>query len=244
MPVASPTQANASSAGLRFLGASLGDYALNLSAPGAISEVPDPAGGPERVLEMTVDNDDVYPVTPTDDPRAQLQTPTRLSVGSSFWWRAKFFLPRDFPKSVPGWLVVLEGPYGPPFDGTPPWHVEINQNHIQWGRNSTYDWDVPWQMPLVRDQWVNVLMHCRFAEHGFVEMWVDGERVRFFGGDTFNPSHHRPTRRLLMRTRDSSNDGGTNFAVVMNYRERNMFNSVTVYQGETAVGPTFASVSP
>ena len=75
-------------------------------------------------------------------------------------------------------------------------------------------------------------------------MWVDGRRVRFFSGDTYNPGHHRATERLRMRTRDASNDGGANFAVLMNYRERGMFDSVTVYHGETAIGPTFDSVRP
>jgi hypothetical protein len=127
--------------------------------------------------------------------------------------------------------------------GTPPWHVEINHNHIQWGRNETYDWDVPWRMPLVRGRWVEILMHCRFARHGFVEMWVDHRPVTFFNGGTYNPSHHRPTRRLRMQTLDSSNDGGPNHAAILSYRKARMFDSVTIYQGPTAIGPTRGSVA-
>jgi hypothetical protein len=227
---------------LRFVGSSIGDFFLNQSAPGAVSEVPDPAGSGETVLKMTVDNSDVYPLTPTNNPRSQLVTPPLIKPGSTFWWRSKFFLPRDFPNWVPGWLVLLEGPYGEPFDGTPPWHIEVNHNEIHWSRNGNYDWDVPWQMPLVKGRWINVLMHCRFSGHGYVDMWVDGRRVTFFDGSTYNPNHVHRTRRLRMATRDHSNDEGSNFAVLMSYREANMFRTVTVYQGQTAIGPTFASV--
>jgi hypothetical protein len=226
----------------RFVGNAVRDFPLNQSAPGAVTEVADPAGSRERVLKMTVANNDVYPVTPTDNPRASLLTPTKIGAGESFWWRAKFLLPRSFPSSVPGWLVLLEGPYGPPFDGTPPWHIEVNRDHIQWSRNGVYGWDVPWRMPLVRGRWIHVLVHCRFARHGFVAMWINGHRVTFFHGDTYNPSDHRATRTLRMRTRDPSNDQGPNFGALMSYRKAGMFRSVTIYQGPTALGPTAASV--
>lgn len=227
---------------LGFVGNSIGDFALNQSAPGAVTEVPDPLGSGERVMKMTVDNHDVYPVTPTHDPRASLLTPTRIRPGDEFWWRAKFLLPHDFPHRVPGWLVVLEGPYGPPFASTPPWHIEISGRHIKWVRNSNYGWDVPWQMPVVRGHWIRVLMHCRFSRHGFVEMWINGHRVTFFRGNTYNPGHHRRTRRLWMQTRDRSNDAGANFAVLMNYRKAGMFRTVTVFQGPTELGATAAAV--
>lgn len=226
----------------RFVGNSIGDFALNQSAPGAVTEVRDPRGSGERVMKMTVDNSDVYPVTPTHDPRASLLTPTRIRPGDEFWWRAKFLLPRSFPRSVPGWLVVLEGPYGPPFDNSPPWHIEVKGRQIEWVRNGTYNWDVPWHMPLVRGRWINVLMHCRFSSHGFVEMWINGHHITFFRGNTYNPGHHRRTKRLRMRTRDQSNDRGANFAVLMNYRKAGMFRTVTVYQGATELGATAAAV--
>jgi hypothetical protein len=45
-----------------------------------------------------------------------------------------------------------------------------------------------------------------------------------------------------MRTRDNSNDGGANFAVLMNYRKAGMFRTVTVYHGATELGATAAAV--
>jgi Polysaccharide lyase len=227
-----------------FLGSSVDGFALDQSAPGAIAEVPDPAGSGETVFKMTVADHDVFPLTPTHDPRAELLSPATIEPGDEFWWSAKFLLPRSFPAPVPGWVTVLEGPYGPPYFGTPPWHIEVTRDRIQWSRNRTYGWDVPWKMPLVRGQWVEVLVHGRLAAHGFVEMWVDGRRVVFFRDRGFNPGRHAPTTRLRMQTLDRSNDEGPNYVSILNYRRHGMFPSVTVLQGQTALGPTRASVEP
>jgi hypothetical protein len=227
-----------------FVGSSIGGFALEQAAPGAVTEAADPAGSGETVFKLTVADADVFPLTPTRDPRAELLSPASIEPGDQFWWSAKFLLPRSFPASVPGWLTVLEGPYGPPFDGTPPWHIEVNRDHIQWSRNRTYGWDVPWRMPLVRGRWIEVLTHCRLGSHGFVEMWVDGRQVVFFHGDTYNPGRHAPTKRLRMATLDASNDLGPNYVSVLNYRRRGMFPSVTVFQGPLVLGPTRASVAP
>jgi Polysaccharide lyase len=225
-----------------FQGTSIGSFPFNESAPGAVREAPDPIGGGEAVFRMTVGDGDVFPLTPTVNPRAELPSPDMIHRGQEFWWSAKFLLPSSFPASVPDWMTVLQGPYGRPFRGTPPWHIEINHRRIQWSRNRTYDWDVPWQMPLVRGRWVEVLLHCRFSAHGFIEMWVDGRPATFFAGDTYNPSDHTPTRRLWMRTMDTSNDGAPNHASILSYRKAGMFRSVTIYQGPTALGPTRRSV--
>jgi Polysaccharide lyase len=239
-PKASPPASNSSSE-LLFYGDSVGDFAMNQSAPGAVSEVSDPTGSGQSVMEMTVDNSDVAPVTPTSDPRAQLLSPDIIDNGDEFWWSGKFFLPADFPTSVPGWLTVMEGPYGAPFDGTPPWHIEVNGSTIQWTRNDTYDYDVPWQMPLVRNQWIDVVVHQRFAADGWVEMWVNGQPVTFFSG-TYNPNHEAPTTHLSMATRDHSNDQGSNFTVIQSYRKAGMFSSVSLLQGPMAIGRTRESV--
>jgi hypothetical protein len=231
-----------SSADVLFRGSKIGDFHENQSAPGAVTEVPDPAGSGAQVLEMTVKNSDVYPITPTSDPRAQLLSPAIIEPGEEFWWSGRFFLPADFPSSVPGWLTVMEGPYGRPFDGTPPWHIEVNGSSIRWQRNDTYNWDVPWQMPLVKNSWVSVMVHERFGDSGFVEMWVDGQQTTFFGPGSINPDHEAQTDRLAMATRDHSNDEGANFTVIQSYREAGMFNSVSLFQGPMAIGKTRASV--
>jgi hypothetical protein len=229
------------SANLLFDGSKIGDY-VNQSAPGAVDEVANPVGGGESVFEMTVSNSDVFPITPTENPRAQLMSPPIFTRGEEFWMSMKFLLPADFPSPVPGWLTVLQGPYGPPYAGTPPWHISASGNYLEWSRNRTYGGDIPWQMPLVRGGWVSVLLHERFASNGWVEMWVDGQPITFFGSGTSDPNEIAPTQRLTMKTVDSSNDGGPNSAYIQSYRQAGMLSSVSLYQAPLLIGTTRSSV--
>ncbi len=142
-------------------------------------------------------------------------------------------------------MTLLEGPYGPPFDGTPPVSISVDDEEIRFQRGDTYDYDVAWQSDIVRGQWVDILFHTRFGSNGFVELWVNGEQVTFFEAGTpriFNPSHEAPTQKLAMQTMDHTNDGGPNFFVLQNYRKAGMFKSLTIYHGPTEVGTTRASV--
>lgn len=227
-----------------FAGSSIENFDLVQSAPGAVTEVADPTGSGETAFKLTVSDDDVYPLTPTSNPRAELSSPTTIQPGDEFWWSAKFLLPRSFPARVPGWVTLMQGPFGPPYNGTPAWHIEVHRGSIHWSRNRTYDWDEPWTMPLVRGRWIEVLVHTKLARRGFVEMWVDGRRVTFFDGDSYNPGDHASTKRLRMRTLDESNDRGRNYVSLLNYRKRRMFSTVTVYHGPLLLGPTRASVTP
>ncbi|MGN6557231.1 MAG: heparin lyase I family protein, partial [Solirubrobacterales bacterium] len=183
-----------------------------------------------------------YPITPTENPRAQVMSPPKIEPGDEIWWHSSFYLPANFPSSVPGWLNLLEGPYGGPFNGSPPWQIQVVGNSIQWTRNKTYSWDVPWKMPLVKEKWVDVVVHERFGSSGFVEMWVDGQPVTFFSGGTNNPLHVAPTTHLNMATMDSSNNGGANSIILQSYRKAGMFSSVTVFEGPLTVGKSQASV--
>jgi hypothetical protein len=227
---------------LIFSALHLSDFWLRQSAPGAITEAPDPAGSGETVFKLTVDDEDVYPVTPTENPRAEMLSPHTIEAGEEFWWSAKVFLPADFPASTPNFVTLLQGPYGEPWNGTPPFHIEVNGDVIKWQRNSTYDWDVPWQMPLARNRWVKFLIHERFGSDGWFEMWVDGQPVTFFGGGTFNPNGVVPTQHLAMQTMDRSNNAEPNSIYLMSYRKKGMFPSLTVYHGPLRIGKTRASV--
>jgi hypothetical protein len=231
---------------LLFSGSQIRDFADNQSAPGAVSEVPDPAGSGAQVLKMDVENSDVAPLTPTDNPRAQLLTPAFVKPGDETWWHTSFYLPADFPKDVPGWVNVIEGPYGPPYDGSPPVAISIEEDEIRFQRGDTYDYDVPWHEPIERGKWVDVLLHTRFGSNGFVELWIDGQQVTFFDNPedrhNFNPFHEAPTQHLEMATMDHTNDGGPNFFVLQNYREAGMFKSLTLYHGPTEVGTSREAV--
>lgn len=228
-----PNKAKASApapAGLLFNGSRISDFSLMQAAPGAIQEVPDPVGSGEPSLQMTVNDRDVAPITPTDNPRAQLLSPPLIENGDEFWLSTKFLIPQSFP-TVNGWMSLMEI-HGPPFNGSSPWQIEVVNGKLQWMRNGTYHWDVPWQMPLVKGSWVNVLLHERFASDGFVEMWINGQPVSFFGRET----------RLAMKTMDSSNSSGANSAKIMQYREEGMFESASVFFGSLKLGLTREAV--
>jgi Polysaccharide lyase len=216
---------------LLFDGSHIADFDLLQAAPDAVSEVPDPLGGGETSFQMTVDDSDVYPTTPTENPRAQALSTAIIDPGEEIWLETKFLLPDSFPAKVPGWLSLISI-YGAPFGGSSPWRIGIEGSTISWQRNDTYGYDVPWEMPLVRGRWITILLHERFATDGWVEMWVDGQQVSFPGAGA----------RIEMATMDSSNDQGPNAAKIMNYRQAGMFDSVTTYFGPLRLGRTRAAV--
>jgi hypothetical protein len=228
--VAKP-KATPSTAGLLFDGAHISDFDLIQAAPGAITEVPDPAGSGETVFQMTVNDRDVAPITPTENPRAQALSPPIIDNGEEFWLSTKFFIPTNFPTSTHGWMSLVSV-YGAPFGGSSPWQVEVVDGRLQWMRNGTYNYDVPWQMPLIKGSWVTVLLHERFASDGFVEMWINGQQISFFGRET----------KLAMQTMDRSNNGDANSAKIMQYREAGMFETGTIDFGALKIGTTRESV--
>lgn len=234
---------SANTTDLLFNGTKINQY-LNQSAPGAITEVADPLGGGETVFKFVVKNGDVAPVTPTENPRAQLVGPGNINKGDDVWLENKFLLPSDFPSKVPGWMALF-ATYGPPFDGSGAWGVEVNGDQIQWQRNDTYNWDVPWSMPIVKNQWVTVLVHEKFDTNGFIEMWVNGQPVTFFAKNSthyYNPNNVSQTTHLTMQTADHSEGVGPDSGRVMDYHQVNMFDSTTTYHGPLIEGKTRAAV--
>jgi hypothetical protein len=225
-----------------FKGTSLRAFFLVHSVPGAITEVPDPAGGGQTVFKFTVGNDDeTHGSTP--NPRDELLSWPNITAGDEFWWSTKFFLPSDFPASTPGFVTLLQGPFGGPTTGAPPFHIEANEGVLKWQRNETYGYDIPWQMPQVRNRWVRVTIHERFGRDGYLELWIDGKQVTFFApGSSYNPNRVPPTTRLEMETMDSSNDGSPNSLYLQQYRKKGMYPTLTTYEGPLLIGPTRDSV--
>lgn len=219
-----------------FVGQEVADYDRMEAAPGAITKVPDPAGSGELVFKFTVNDDDVYPVTPTEDPRAQLLSPDIIVEGAEFWLRAAFYLPADFPSGLPpgGWWALMELAYGPPYNEASPMPLTVKGNPglIGWQRNETHNFDAPWNMPLVKEQWIETLIRGLYSEEGWVEMWVNGGRVTFFDpGHPFvhNPNGIAPTQRLPTATRDKSNFEKPNSSRLASYRKAGMFEEATLY---------------
>jgi hypothetical protein len=223
--------------GILFDGSSLADYGIE-SRPNAITEVPDPAGGGDTVFKMTVRNDDVYPLTPTENPRAQALSPALIAPGDEFWLSTKFMVPEGFP-FVSGWMSLVSI-YGPPFEGSSPWQVGVYENEFRWMREDGRN--IPWHAPLVEGKWQTLLLHERFGTDGFVEMWWNGEQLTFNQRNDPNPDHLPETTRLEVPTMDHTNDQGPNSAKIMQYREAGMFGTESIFFGPLAIGQSRASV--
>lgn len=226
----SPSQ-NVFAPGLMFDGTHVGNFALIQSAAdNRIQEVPDPVGNGPNALRFRVPDGDVYPLTPTSSPRAQALSPPIIHRGQEFWIHDQVLLPRGFPSNLL-WFG-LAAVYGPPEDGSSPVALQVVENEIVIKRNSTYGYDRPWSMPLVTGRWIDYVLHERFGNDGWIELWIDGQRMTFKNGD----------QRLNMQTMDFSNDQGTNHVRITNYRPAGVANEVTVYHRGFKVGRTKESV--
>jgi hypothetical protein len=237
-----PPVTESSSVSPLFAGSSVRAFPTNHSAPGAISEITDPLGGGSKVIQMTVSNKDVYPITPTENPRAELTSQPVVAAGQEIWLHTKFLVPADYPTVPNGGWVSLVSFYGAPFNGPSPFHLEIDGDQLQWQRNGTYGFDVPYKSTLIKGQWNDVLVHEKFAEQGFLELWINGQQISFYTSGGYNPSRHAATTKLEMATMDSSNNGGPNSAKIMQYRQLGMFETGTIFFSGLQVGASRTSV--
>ena len=202
-----------------FLGDQIKDFPGKQAAPGAITEVSDPLGSGQTVFKYTVHNSDVAPITPTDNPRAQLETPDFVTPGLEFWFRTKLLVPADFP-TYSGWLTFY-AVYGPPFAGSGPWHISSQGGkYLEWEEHD-------WKIPLVKGKWIDLMQHGVFSEDGWLEIYVNGELSM-------------PKTKAALRNR--TNNGGPNNVRISFYRQKNMFESASIYWGPLLCGTTRASV--
>jgi hypothetical protein len=176
-------------------------------------------------IRLEVHEGDVKPLTPTDNPRAQLLTPNLIKPGTEFWLATDLYIPQDFP-FVEDWLSLISI-YGAPFNGSSPWQIEIVGDKLQWMRNAGGRYAVPWSITCPKGRWVSVLHHERFASDGWVETWVDGNLV---------------CPKYALATVDASNNGAPNYAKIMHYRAKGQFDQASVYFTGLRLGTTRASV--
>lgn len=195
-------------------------YAFVLqAAPGRITVRTDSPRQGTYYARFAAHNADVYPLTPTDNPRASLVGPRILFPGTTRWlsWSTRF--PGDFP-AVPGdgWLVFWQY-HGPPYVGSPSLGFGVVGTHLALERNQSYAYDTIWTGPMPRDRWIDFRMLVRFAQDstGFVELWVDGVQQVFTAG----------RRRLYMRTIEPDQISGVEIDPLL-YRDSDMFEFATL----------------
>ena len=171
-PPVTPETPGTSSSFPVFDGSHISNYSLLPAAPGAITEVADPLGSGETVFQMNVNNSDVAPITPTDNPRAQALGPGNINAGDEFWLETKFMLPENLPISprldVTGRdlrrALRRQRPLGRRHQRQP--ILLAAERHLRLGRALACP---------IKGSWVTVLLHERFATDGWVEMWINGE---------------------------------------------------------------------
>ncbi len=199
--------------GLLFNGTQISEYNLDQSVHLVLA--PDPVSGTcDSVFEMAVNNGDTNAnygsVEPTDNPRSQLLGPATLTAGENYWWSTKFLLPSSailpsdpFPTSFPasGWMSLMEGAYGPPFNGSPPVSFGVGEvngvEQIGWQRNGNVSangannkYDEPYTTPAAPyiGQWTYVLFNEQLgtcpqtqaelsantcpSDPGYIKMWL------------------------------------------------------------------------
>lgn len=235
-----------------FAGTSLAKYDLQIDK-GSITEVTDPLGSGQKVFAFTVPNEGI----PGDEEgkvcRAQALCPQALyTQGAELWERFAVMIPVGFPE-VTNWLT-FQALYGPPFEGSSPLAFAIDAigtasmegEYMCMRRNGTYSIDVPWAIRVPRGQWVEFIVHQKFSSNptgGFIEVWVNGVKVTFFDGSTYNPRGESSTQKLVMQLADGANGGGPNQAKVMHYRALDSVKATaTLYQKPLRIGTTRASV--
>jgi hypothetical protein len=165
------------------------------------------------------DDGDVFPLTPTDNPRASLVSPRILYPDTERWlsWSTRF--PTGFPViPLGGWLVFWQY-HGPPYTGSPSTGFGVEGSTMVLQRNQSYNYDRVWSKALVHDTWYRFVMHIGLAqdETGYIELWVNGIKQAFLNG----------TQRLYMRTIETDQTTGCEIDP-LNYRLRGMFSTVTL----------------
>jgi hypothetical protein len=220
----------------------------NLSAyptvihPERISIEDDPIlGSARKAMKFTVYDSDTGP---TEDPRAQVETPASLTSGQEFWAGWSTLFPSDWPSlpcGVGAWLTV-ESVYGKPYSDASPVHLGMRgcSGALTWQRNSTYGWDIPWEVPITRGKWMDFTIHERLSQDasvGFVEIYLNT-------GSGWQQQKLNGQPRLYMKTLDSSNYIGPNDMHLELYRMKGMFDKLSVYHAAHKIGTSFSAVAP
>jgi polysaccharide lyase-like protein/predicted xylan-binding protein with Ca-dependent carbohydrate-binding module len=197
--------------------------------------------------KFTVRDEDVWPLTPSENPRAQLSKVALFCEGDERWIGWSMYFPDDFP-DLPsdGWVNVGSLGFAPPFDDDAPFSINVqllnSGNSIYISRDSTYGEQrygetIIWTEPLMRGGWYDWVFHIKFSrngDEGFVEIWKNGQKQELPNGET----------KLFYRTLETETYPHCGNLQVANYRKRGMFDRLTMYHDQVKVGTSRAAVIP
>lgn len=191
-----------------------------------------PDGSLDKVLRFDCNGTDGTNIT--ENPRAQAKL-EGLTLPKEFWWSGAFWLPTTFPTNVPGWWNLLEGPYAPPYNGSPPVSIQLSGNRLQWISNEWHTgkdqimWSLPYA-PLIGKKTsykIIVEQSAKKEANGLVEMWINGAQMCSAAWPTLDGSNYQGPQNLWLQS----------------YRKLGMFSqTISLYHWFPKIGATRASV--
>ena len=210
------------------------------------------SGASDETTQVTVDNADVAPLTPTVNPRAQLVSPGGIiNSGGTYWVSFEMYLPASFPAGgAPsnGFILLNESGYGAPYAGSPPIALYANNGDFEIQRNASSSpaYQVAWQSPIVRGQWVRFTFHFLHSTNGWFELYMNGVQQELYDGPAQTPASDpnaaaNSTLQMPVNYQDSSDNTGPWYAYEQVYYSVNTFPSLTVDYKDFTVATTQAA---
>lgn len=197
----------------------------------ALVDEPTRDGG--RAARFSAADGDVAPLTPTANPRAQLNSKLDFAEGDNDYVGWSTYLPKGFPTGVNPWFVFFQF-HGDPYAGSPRLALGVKGGRIGLERDAAYRFDRPWTAPVRTGRWMDFVMHVKWSRNprvGFIELWLDGKKQSFA----------RSGKRLEMATIKA--DQKRVEIIPTNYRKRgSVRGTVTVYHDNIAVGTSYKAV--
>jgi hypothetical protein len=221
-----------------FDGGDLRQYeTIQEAAPDRITTVTSPARNGRFSARLTAKDDDLLG---GENPRAQLMTGPMHKPGDDRYIGWSTYFPEDFPAmDAPGAFFVFFQFHGEPDSGSPSIGFGVGADgRIELERDARYGYDRVWSAPLVRDRWIDFVIHVKWSKNedeGFIELWINGNRQTFEANGE---------ERLYTQTiQDDQNEGVR--TIPTNYRRHGSVpGDVTVFHDEVKVGATYESVAP
>jgi hypothetical protein len=183
---------------------------------------------------FNVYDSDVYPCTPTENPRAQIGSSNYIKAGDEDWAAFSLYLPTNMPE-VPshGW-VILQSFYGSPGGGSGAAHLALTHNESSGA--TQFEYPGGWRTPIVKGRWHDFMVHVKFSKDpsvGWVELWYNGVQQTFPGCNC---------TRFVKQTINDETTSALHSKLAF-YRQAGMWpGAVAIFFDRHRVGPTRASV--
>jgi hypothetical protein len=173
----------------------------------------------------------------TTDSRALLENQGRFCEGADRYLGWSWYLPANFPASMPSgsWITIGQIGHGPPGDYSP-LHFSYAGSSINLINHQHGQWRTVGSIPTQRGQWQDVVAHVKFSKStsiGFVELWLNGQPVTLSSGST----------RQYMNTINQNNASGCGNWMLTLWRNKGYWEWLTLYYDEAKVGTSYAAVA-